>query len=643
VSRHVLLPFTPDPLIDRPSYPGDAADPGPAAITAYTAQELWIDVDVAEESWLVISGSYYPGWRAWVRPLGGTDAEEQEVLVEKVNGNFRAVRLEPGRWTIREKYSPDPFRFGSFASFLTALGLIFTVSVWAWRLLYRQEAERPDIQRIAKNTLTPIALNLFNKGINFVLTFAMLRILGPAGAGAYRYAIVIYGWFEILSNFGLNVYLTREVARHKDEAGRFFSSTTLLRLAFAGVGIPVLAGFLVIRQTMIAPPQAASTLWAIGLLYSGLFFSTISTGLTALFYAFEKAEYPAAVQTISAFLTTTLGILALIAGWGIVGLAAVSVVVNAATLVLLATLARRLLFEKTSIPFRWTFNLPLLREAVGESFPLMLNHLLATLFFRIDVVLLEALKGEVVVGWYSVVYTWVDAIMVIPSYFTLSLFPVMSRQATEDRPALKRVYVLAAKLMTLIAVPTAIMTTLLAPVLVNVLGGPQYLPHGAIALQIFIWSIVIGWINSVTQYVIIALNRQRALTLIFFVVTAFNIGANLLVIPRWAYAGSAAITILSELVLWVMFYVVVARELGPIRWPGILWRIAAAGALCGGVVWLLADTNRWLAFAGGAAVYVVIVLALRPFTHAELSRLAPVVPAAIRARLIPPIEAAPGE
>ncbi len=274
------------------------------------------------------------------------------------------------------KFSPDSFRFGAFASFLTGLGMLFALGVWAWRFFYRETGEGRDIRRVAKNTVTPIVLNLFNKGINFVLTFAMLRILGPTGAGDYRYAFVIYGWFEILSNFGLNTFLMREVARHKDDANRYLVNTTLLRLALVTVGIPALVGFMLIRQTFITPPQSAATLITIGLLYAGLFFSTISTGLTALFYAYEKAEYPAAIQTVSAFLTTALGIGALLAGWGIVGLAGVSVLVNAVTLAIMGVLALRLFFRP-----RLTFNWPLQREALGESFPLMINHLLATLFF----------------------------------------------------------------------------------------------------------------------------------------------------------------------------------------------------------------------------------------------------------------------
>jgi O-antigen/teichoic acid export membrane protein len=639
--RYVVVNIHQSPFTAPPADPPIASDPGPAAITVSTAQEMWIDVEVGAESWLIVTASHFPGWRAWVRPLGAGEADEQEIAVYPVNGNFRGMVLPPGRWTVRTKFSPDTFKAGAFASFLTGLALLFALGVWAWRLIYREEPGSAGIRRVAKNTLTPILLNLFNKGILFVLTFAQLRILGPSGAGDYRYAVVIWGWFEIFSNFGLNTFLIREVARHKDEASRYLAATTLLRLVLAALGIPVLAGFLAARQALVADPLDTATLWATGLLYSGLFFSTISTGLTALFYAHEKAEHPAAVQTVSAFLTTTLGIGALLLGWGIVGLAAVSVVVNAITLGILGVLAVRLFFPHRpalSASLRQGFDRALQRTALGESFPLMLNHLLATLFFRIAVVLLEAIQGSAVVGWYGVVYTWVDAIGIIPAFFTLSLFPVMSRQATDDRPALRQTYLLAIKLMTLLSVPTAIFTTLLAPFLVNVLGGSQYLPHGAIALQVFIWAMTFGWINSVTQYVIIALNRQRTLTVAFLVVSAFNIAANVLLIPRYSYLASAVIAILSEFVLWGLFYVVILSELGRVSWAAALGRVALAGIAAGAATLALAQVSTWLALVVGAAIYAAAALAVRPFNADERRLLAPALPGPLRRWMAGPAE-----
>src|SRR5512147_1355625 len=138
----------------------------------------------------------------------------------------------------------------------------------------------------------------------------------------------------------------------------------------------------------------------------------------------------------------------------------------------------------------------------------MLNHLLATVFFKVDVPLLQAMQGPTVVGWYSTAYKWIDALNIIPAYSTIALFPVMSRQAVEDKPALMRSTRVGIRLLVLMALPLAVMTTFIAPTLVLILGGPEYLPHAGIALQIMIWSIPFGWINSITNYILIALGQQ---------------------------------------------------------------------------------------------------------------------------------------
>lgn len=601
----------------------------PVSLTAYKGGEIWLDAQIEDKtSWLIVTNSYFPGWRAWARPIGGSEDQEKEVTVYPINGNFQGVLLEPGDWTVRLKFSSDSFKFGGLASLLVGMAMLFGLGVWGWRYLYRESGEGGDIKRVAKNTLTPIVLNLFMKVIMFVLTFASNRILGPAGIGEYAYVVVIWSWFDILTNFGLNTFLVREVARRKDEANKYLVNTTLMRLGLAALGIPVMIGFVAARQTFVSPPMSEASLLTLGLLYAGLFFSSIAYGLTALFYAYEKAEVPAAVQTISAFLTAMLGVGALFLGWGIVGLAVVSLVVNAISLAIQGTLALRLFFRP-----RWVFDWSLIKAALRESFPLMLNSLLATLFFKIALILLEAIKGVVVVGWYRVVYTWVDMIGVIPSLFTLSLFPIMSRQGADDRAGLKKAYILALKLMTILSIPTAIFTTLLAPFLIEVLAGARFLPHGAIALQIFIWGMIIGWMNSVTQYVIIAVNRQRRLIAAFLVVTLFNVAANLIYIPRYSYSAAAVVAILSEFVLWGMFYVIILSELGRINWAKILWRLAASGLVTGAATFWLAGLNQWLALAAGVLIYAAMLILLRPFDADEMRTLSGLLPERVRGRL----------
>jgi len=101
---------------------------------------------------------------------------------------------------------------------------------------------------------------------------------------------------------------------------------------------------------------------------------------------------------------------------------------------------------------------------------------------------------------------------------------LMSRYAASAREALVRAYTLALKALLIVSVPFAVGTTLLADELVLLVGGPDYLPHSATALRILIWFLPFSYVNSVTQYVLIAVERQRFLTVAFVVGAGFTFG-----------------------------------------------------------------------------------------------------------------------
>jgi O-antigen/teichoic acid export membrane protein len=261
----------------------------------------------------------------------------------------------------------------------------------------------------------------------------------------------------------------------------------------------------------------------------------------------------------------------------------------------------------------------------------MLNHFLATIFFQIDVVIIQPRWGDAVVGQYSTAYKWLQAINVIPSFFTQALLPLMSRQAHDDKAALKRTYTLAIKLLVALALPFAVLFTFMAVPLTTLLGGAEYLPDGAIALQIMIWSIPIGWMNSLTQYVLIALDLQRRITTAFIIAVSFNIISNLILIPPYGYRAAAVTTILSELVLLIPFAVLLQGAVGQLHWLAMLWRPALASAVLAGVLALLWNNLPLLALFIGGAIYTGVLLLLRPFSPDEMARLSPLLPARLRA------------
>ncbi len=617
-------------------------------ITTQTNREKFINLKLQSEDthWLVISETYDPGWRAFVRPHGMDESTEQQVKVELVWENFQGVRLHPEElalqfedlwhnsadpqtirqirsqgYDVRLVYSPISFQVGVFGSGVSAALLVFLVGMWVWRLLVAPSTENDaTVSRVARNSVAPIILNLFNRGIDFAFALVMLRILGPEDSGIYYYAIVVFVWFDIFTNFGLDVFIMREVSRRREQSSHYLLNSSLLRLLLMFACIPLLLGFLLLRQALIEPPLEQRALITIGLLYLGLAPGSLNKGLTSIFYAFEKAEIPAAVTTITTINNRVLGLFVLLLGYGIIGLAAVSIFVNLVTLMVLLWAARPLRGSSQA-----KLDTTLVRSMTREGWPLMLNHFLATIFFQIDIVILETLKGVAIVGKYSVAYRWLLALNIIPAFFTQALLPVMSRQANEDHDSLKRTYTLGVKLLLIVSLPVAVAMTFMAEILTFILGGQDFLPEGAVALQIMIWSIPVGWTNSLTQYALIALDLQRRITTAFVVAVTFNIVSNILLIPPFGFRAAAITTILSEAVLFIPFALLMTGTLGHMNWLDIIWRpIIASGAMAAVLVvgWSIQPV---LVLTASGAIYIIALLALKPLSDVELSRLMPLL------------------
>lgn len=602
----------------------------PAEIVEYGDSEVLVRTSVAEDSWLILNDTYFTGWDAFIRQTdvqdGETDQEEKTDIV-RVNGNFRGVKLEPGNWEVRFRYSPLSFKLGGLISFMSLIIITFSLVVWTWRRLIDPQASLTNTRSIAKNSIAPMTLNLFNRAIDFVFAAFYLRMLGPADAGKFATAIIIAGWFEIVSNWGLNTLIIREVSKDKSQAGRYILNTSVLRLGTTVIAsLPIFAYIYFISST--GKPLDVQTTMAILLLMIGMVFSGISQGLAGLFYAYEVAEFPAAITTITTIFKVGFGVAVLLLGYGFVGLAGISILVNIITLLILLVASSR----QFHLSGPWRIDLGLQRRMLYLSYPLMLNHLFAVIFFQIDVPLMKQINGDEVVGWYNSAYKWVLAFNVIPSFFTIALFPVISRQVHSSLTDARRTFRMAIKLMLLIAFPLAAIVTLLAPVMIGILGGRQFLPDGAIALRIVIWSIPIGWMNSVTNYMLISLNREKMLTRAFIIGVAFNLIANLIFLPRYSYVAASVITILSEIVLLALFTYFLRPVMPRVGWFNLLKRPLAITAAMVIAMILGNQVSMILALALGILVYPLGLWILRVFGEQERQIIASLLPDSLASR-----------
>ena len=610
----------------------------PASVVAYAPNTVFVDVEMPGDGWLLLADSYFPGWKAYRSnlytatedgQLAGPEPaipdpkfepdDETELQIVRADGNFRAVFLEEGAHRVRFKYTPMSFKLGLYGSFMAAVVLLLLVLYWLWGRFYRESDEDHAVKRVAKNSLLPMGLQLLNRLIDFAFAMLMLRILAPEMAGRYTFAVLFIGYFDILVRFGLGTLLTREVSKDREHDNRYLSTVTILRGLLWLLSLPLMT--VVILVYAFFGQMTPDIVAAIALFAVGLIFSNLADGFSAVFYAYEKMEYPAAISTVTTVTRVSLGALVLLMGWGFVGLAGVSIAANIVSATALGILMVRHCFRPYLDWDRKTG-----KWMLGTSLPLMINLLLATIFFRINVLLLKPMKGDTVVGYYSAALKYVDGLLIIPQYFTQAIFPLMSRYAATSRESLMRAYVLSLRLLLIIALPIAAAMPFLAEGLIMVLGGGEYLPDSMIALQIIIWFLPFSFVNSVTQYVLIAIDQQRFLTRAFLIGVVFNITANLLVIPAYSYQGAALVTILSELVLLAPFYYAVRKHLGPLPWLSLFWQPALASVVMVGVMWLLRGIPWLLLIPVGGVVYLAVLALVGGFRQPDMDLLARLLP-----------------
>jgi O-antigen/teichoic acid export membrane protein len=514
------------------------------------------------------------------------------------------------------------FLFGTIA-LLPLLGL----AALLWRRFYREDPDNAA-RRVLKNSAVPLALRLLVRALDLLFAFVLLDTLRGADIGPYTFAalfvVQILGTF---TEFGLGVLLTREVARDPAAARRYFGATLALRVVLVLAGALPAAGLLIAAYGLLAAlnlgesitPIGQQAIWVLALTLAP---GAYSSAVTALYNAAERMETPAVVEVVTAILSMLARLAVLALGFGIIGLAWAAVGVSTLTALIYLALQTRDFFRPT---ISWDGEL--MRAIVPLALPLMLNNLLNAVFFRFDTFIIKAFaagSGDLLVQQYNLAYQIIGIATILPPVVTFAVFPVLSRRAGGERGGLALAQNRTLQALLLLAFPISIGLMMLAPDLVWLFtrrNAGDYLPVSATTLAILAWFLPLSFANGLLQYVLIAVNQQRAITRAFMIGAAFNLMANLAAVPwfsrymppEWSLYAASVITLLSEVVLLLVFWPILRREQLAPPLLALAWRPAVASLLMGAAMLAIRGFERaspLLALAATLAAPPVYLAAL---------------------------------
>jgi O-antigen/teichoic acid export membrane protein len=256
------------------------------------------------------------------------------------------------------------------------------------------------------------------------------------------------------------------------------------------------------------------------------------------------------------------------------------------------------------------FDFGMWKSLIIGGLPFCLSSLFYFLFFSIDIQLIDMMKGDAAVGNYSAAFRLIQAVLVLPSMATTVLFPVVSEYFHRNNPNLTLLLEKSIKYLLIIGAPIAVGTIILSDKFILLLYHSDYMPAIGV-LQVLCIGMMFIYLNSVPSLMLSATNMQKVYMIICFIAAAFNITANILVIPAYGIVGSAYVMVATQgliLVLLSYFFVKSGYKLPHLT---DVIKISACTLLMGAFVYVAHEYNLLVIVILAAVIYSVLIVVTR--------------------------------
>lgn len=391
------------------------------------------------------------------------------------------------------------------------------------------------------NFLSLNASSLYNRILNFILFFFLIRFLTPAEYGIYTVAWAFVGILAPFIDFGTTTYgLINLPGKEKSHMKEVISFRFYLALLL----------FLVTILLAYAFNYSGAALTAI-LLTSVTILANMWSGTYLLVCSIRQKNYlPASVSVIfNTILIASLIILLFIRG----SLIPLFIVISVSYLVY--GIVNYVLTAQLT-PISFSINFEAWRKIAASSVIFVFIAFFAGLYFKLDVLLLQSLKSAREVGVYSAGYKFFEAFIFIASTYNFVAAPVLSKLHRSERNSFGYKVAVDSLMMFCIGVCGVIGVYVFGPIILPTVLRADF-AASFVVLKIVILALPLLFVTTVTLNAIYILKKSLWIVGLFGAMVAFNLIANYTLIPIYSYLASAWITVAAEMINMIVTSIMV--------------------------------------------------------------------------------------
>jgi len=387
--------------------------------------------------------------------------------------------------------------------------------------------------------LTLLFNNGVGQGLAFLASLAIARLLGVAGFGAYAAVMALVFVLGMVAEAGLEASLTREVARDPTQSRALLLASLRAKAVIGGCLAAALA-FAPVARALAPSPAEVSAVRLAGVL---LMLNAVNSSMAAVFRAWGRMHYVLVVN-LTGLAVQLAGVLAVL-----LLLPTVTALIAWLILVQVGEFLGSVAVFRRGEKELGTARAGSSASAAGlvrRSLPFALAGVLGALQLRVDLFLIQALRGTSEVALFSAATRLQGLLTLAPASFFAVLFPAFAAAHGESCSARgERLYARALRRMALAGLAATTVGVALADVMVLAAFGHAY-AAAAVPMRVLALQVVPLLLNTTTTLQLYATGREGLANRVATVNVALRLVVGWGLVPLWGAAGAAAADLVAE-------------------------------------------------------------------------------------------------
>ncbi|MGC8742916.1 MAG: flippase [Verrucomicrobiia bacterium] len=395
---------------------------------------------------------------------------------------------------------------------------------------------KPGVQKYTKNTLWLFFEQFVRLSINFFVGVWVARYLGPEKYGLFNYALAYVAIFQGLAKLGLDGIVIRDILNYPEKEVDYLTTAFWLKVAGG-----LLALIVIISSIFISTNDFDTRLFVI-IISFGIIFQC-SEIVDFYFQSKVLAKYISISKLIQLVLSSALKLYFIYKKADLIYF----VIIFLIDQIILSALYFAAYYKysgKINFLNVKKINIHLALALLKESYPMMLVLISATIYARINQIMIKNYLGDYELGIFSVAVRICEILTVASPIFAYSFYPALINANKNSHELFKDRIIKLYSFVLWMSLFLCLIVMLLSDKIILFLFGTKYIPAGDV-IKVYIFTVICSYIGGISSRWYLINNLQRYFMYFLILSAIFNIIMNMIMIPRYSLVGASLSSVIT--------------------------------------------------------------------------------------------------